>query len=1015
MNSLGGLLHFLQQERPHVVGLQEVHLNCDELSDIVGRYNYNAFVSKSVDNRPGIAFLCAKSLTVNDHHILEPGRMSSLCVEDDIVIINLYAPSGSQGRAERRNFFAETLFRNVSTFNFRPIIIGDFNCVLNRIDTLGYFQNKNCPALSDFITTFKYSDTFRVLYPTDIAFTYAKQNSFPSRLDRVYVPANLINTISSLKHVALLSDHKLVSVKLKWTLPSPSPRRRHLYWKLNVNVLKDDDFIFNFERLWLHLVAETGTFPCLPDWWEHCAKPQIRKFLIRYSKVLASYRKQTKSFLFTSLELAIDEGDWEEVAYLRSRIAEILNDELYGFTIRSRDSAHAETERGSLYHANSEMKQAAAGVCEQMKINGEVCNSSEQIEDEITSFFQDLFNGCHRSGPGGVPVNTGQPFIPNYEHIDDFLSNVASMDDDFSRRLDSDISLDELLNAIKMCPTHKSPGSDGLPYEFYQKVKHIIGPFLLTIFNDQLKSESLISSNREGVTRLLNKVQPNTPEINQLRPITLLNCDYKLMSKCVATRLNSALKTTLSSGQLCGREPQNILFGASNILSTLEYINQKDLNAYLVSFDIYKAYDKTSIDFIVKVMKKMNFGPNFISWIKIMHKDVTTKFLLTNLSRCIDVKFSVRQGDPSAMPLFLINIEPLLLMLREHTSGVSVAGVCQQDEDYVDDIELLSSRSSDLFIINNIFTRFEAMSGTVLNRSKSNILGLGGWTGRTDWPLSWLKPVPSLKIFGLQILPTLTDSMIQTWNETVKGLNKCLYAWKSRRLTNLSERIFVINVFAMSKLWYIAQIFPIPKEIVKYIRKIVNRFIWQGRLEKIAMDELYSPIDQGGLALICLEMKCDALLLTQTCRILANDSMYRRHLLYWIAISTRDILNLNSDVNCEIVTPYYKKIVKLLKDGFFHECIDISNLKNVKCKKIYKCFTETPPPPKIVYKWPTFNWDNIFRNFDSKVIFHDAKDVLFSILHNIYPTRERLLRCKLHPNGLCPECNVVENTKHYGV
>ena len=80
--------------------------------------------------------------------------------------------------------------------------------------------------------------------------------------------------------------------------------------------------------------------------------------------------------------------------------------------------------------------------------------------------------------------------------------------------------------------------------------------------------------------------------------------------------------------------------------------------------------------------------------------------------------------------------------------------------------------------------------------------------------------------------------------------------------------------------------------------------------------------------------------------------------------------------------------------------------------KIYKCFTETPPPPKIVYKWPTFNWDNIFRNFDSKVIFHDAKDVLFSILHNIYPTRERLLRCKLHPNGLCPECNVVENTKH---
>ena len=86
------------------------------------------------------------------------------------------------------------------------------------------------------------------------------------------------------------------------------------------------------------------------------------------------------------------------------------------------------------------------------------------------------------------------------------------------------------------------------------------------------------------------------------------------------------------------------------------------------------------------------------------------------------------------MLLYIIYIEPLLLLISKLTKGLFISSVVvQKDEDYCDDLNFLSEHESDLLVIENTFTRFETVSGALLSRTwKSKVMGLGPWRNRVD-------------------------------------------------------------------------------------------------------------------------------------------------------------------------------------------------------------------------------------------------------------------------------------------
>ena len=87
------------------------------------------------------------------------------------------------------------------------------------------------------------------------------------------------------------------------------------------------------------------------------------------------------------------------------------------------------------------------------------------------------------------------------------------------------------------------------------------------------------------------------------------------------------------------------------------------------NLDIFKGYDRVNLSYLRIVMENMNFSVKFIEWILLLHCGAQTHLLLSYLSDPIAVLFSVRQGDPIAMILFIIYIEPFLLQVEKVTSG----------------------------------------------------------------------------------------------------------------------------------------------------------------------------------------------------------------------------------------------------------------------------------------------------------------------------------------------------------
>lgn len=219
----------------------------------------------------------------------------------------------------------------------------------------------------------------------------------------------------------------------------------------------------------------------------------------------------------------------------------------------------------------------------------------------------------------------------------------------------------------------------------------------------------------------------------------------------LSNRLIKVMGEIILSGQLCSVKGKNIHFGTHNLLSAMMYLeervryaeeefgytSEKAGGGVLLSYDLFKAYDRVCVEYLVKVMEAMGFGAKFISWVLMLHKGANTRFILNFLTRPVDILISVRQGDPLAMVLFIIFIEPLLLMIRKRTGGLSVLGlsgdkgyspcelftgkgeVCatQSDVDYVDDVNVVLGDPMDMVIIDEIFCKFELMSGAILNRS----------------------------------------------------------------------------------------------------------------------------------------------------------------------------------------------------------------------------------------------------------------------------------------------------------
>ena len=170
----------------------------------------------------------------------------------------------------------------------------------------------------------------------------------------------------------------------------------------------------------------------------------------------------------------------------------------------------------------------------------------------------------------------------------------------------------------------------------------------------------------------------------------------------------------------------------------------------------------------------------------------------------------------------------------------------------------------------------------------------------------------------------------------------------------------------------------------------------------------------GGLNIVCVRSKADALFLRQMCRILAEPDLNSyKHLKYWIGLYLEEALpDMGTGSHADRTPAYFQHLQELFKEAHANEVIKVENLNEVPAKDIYKDFTSTFPPPKIVYKYETLPWNEIWDRLNRPIISSKVRDVMFLVIHNILPTRQRLHRLNQCRSDQCAQGDGLEDVEH---
>jgi hypothetical protein len=162
-----------------------------------------------------------------------------------------------------------------------------------------------------------------------------------------------------------------------------------------------------------------------------------------------------------------------------------------GAILRSKAIWATEGDKNTKYFLNLEKyKQETNSVKELFNKNGEVVNDTDSILDIEYDFYKDLYSSVQ---------------IEN-DKIDEFLEHVnKKIDEDDKNMCDSDITSDEIIEALTAMSKNKSPGSDGLTTEFYCTFYDSLRNILPKIFNAAYDEGVLSRSMKSGVISLIYK------------------------------------------------------------------------------------------------------------------------------------------------------------------------------------------------------------------------------------------------------------------------------------------------------------------------------------------------------------------------------------------------------------------------------------------------------------------------------------------------------------------------------
>ena len=126
---------------------------------------------------------------------------------------------------------------------------------------------------------------------------------------------------------------------------------------------------------------------------------------------------------------------------------------------------------------------------------------------------------------------------------------MPKLDENDSNSCEGEITDQECIKAIKEMKNQKSPGSDDITTEFYKLFWNEIKEYFLKSINFSFQKQELTDLQKQSIFTLLPKPGKDTTLLENWRPISLLNVDYKIITKVIANRIKTVLPNIIHESQ----------------------------------------------------------------------------------------------------------------------------------------------------------------------------------------------------------------------------------------------------------------------------------------------------------------------------------------------------------------------------------------------------------------------------------------------------------------------------------
>ena len=912
------IFDWLKNKNYAIAFLQETHSCVNSSKKWESDWGGKIIFSHGETNSKGVAIIFSNNLdveivdTLND----QAGRLVRVdCIINgkSITLINIYCPT--KVNENEQLCFLDNVIDYINYNGENEFIIGgDLNTYLDiSIDKRGSrseLQSRYSKKWNSVIENFDLVDIWRLRNPNELRFTWrakSRNGLVQSRIDYILLSRSLEYMVKNTSITpSIRSDHSVVDISLIFL--DIQTRGKGL-WKMNCKYLKDELFLEFIRDTIREAKIQSVRIENKMLKWDFI-KCMIRSKILEYSISKKREERQTEENLLLRLNVLEEEFDknpnsnkYEEYTLLKHELDFIHNVKAKGSIIRSRCRWAEDNEKNTKYFLNLEKHNYNTKYIKSLLVENKIIDLPEEILKCESKFYQNLY---------------AKNDISSTDEINQYLSNIITpkLCNNTKQLCEAQITIDEYTKALKGLSNNKTPGSDGIPVEFYKIFWDEIKTEVIESFESGKINKELSFSQREGIISLIPKQGKDLRELKNWRPLSLLNCDYKILTKVLANRMKIGLKEIINEDQIGYMEKRFCGENTRLIADILEYATAQKIESILLLIDFEKAFDTISWNFLYKTLEFYNFGENFISWIKLLYTNIFSK--VTNngyFSNNFSIYRGIRQGDPISALLFLPVAEVMATVIRNNRRirGIKIGSkefkLCQ----LADDTSIFLKDVESIRIALSTFEEFYRYAGLKLNRSKTEATILyNNGNIQIDQTLNIKWNDKHFKTLGIWYSLNTSEMLNLNIDERMEKIKVLLRIWNTRCLS-LKGKIVVLKSLVMPHIIHIASVLYIDDTIISEFDKLLFDFLWSNRKHGINKATCIKNIDMGGIKMICINTMIKSIKIMWVKRLLNPINAN------WKSLSWH-ILGINKEM---LFCRLNKNYINMPKVKFYSQVLDV--------------------------------------------------------------------------------------------